>query len=296
VAEQTLRYITRCPVGCEAPLVATTIELPEGVLLRCSACGQLVSQVAESRYRESMAAFDRAGFNQPQGRELARRNQVAKRRLRAISRMLGKAPGVLRVLDVGCSRGHFVAAAVDAGFHAEGVEPAPQIAAAARERGLVVHTGLLEEQHFPDGSFDALTLFEVIEHLREPCALLRECRRVLRPGGIVLLSTGNTASWTVSFMGARWDYFHISTDAGHVSFFHPGSIRKLAENCGFTVVSIETARVRFFERTDVSRALYTAGHIAAELLNPPARWLARGHDMLAYLRRPSAHASPRQSR
>jgi 2-polyprenyl-3-methyl-5-hydroxy-6-metoxy-1,4-benzoquinol methylase len=289
-------YLTRCPVGCDAPLVATAIELPEGALLRCAECGQLVSQVTERRYCETMAAFDRADFNQPEGRELARRNQVANRRLRAIALALGKAPQEVRLLDVGCSRGHFVAAAVGAGFRAEGVEPAPHIAAAARAGGLTIHQGLLEEQRFADESFDALTLFEVVEHLRDPRALLKECHRVLKPGGIVLISTGNAASWTVSFMGRRWDYFHIARDGGHVSFFNPGSMRRLAANCGFAVERIETARARFFEKADASRVLYTAGKIAAELLNLPARWLGRGHDMLAYLRRPPAHASPRHSR
>ena len=73
-------------------------------------------------------------------------------------------------------------------------------------------------------------------------------------------------------------------------------MRRLAENCGFAVERIETARVRFFEKADASRVLYTAGKIAAELLNLPARLLGRGHDMLAYLRRPPAHAAPRHSR
>jgi SAM-dependent methyltransferase len=290
------RYLTRCPVGCDAPLAATAIELPEGPLLRCAQCGQLVSQVTEGRYWETMAAFDRADFNLPVGRELARRNQVAHRRLRAIAEKLGRAPHEVRLLDVGCSRGQFVAAAAGAGFRAEGVEPAAHIAAAAHARGLTIHQGLLEEQRFAAGSFDALTLFEVVEHLKDPRALLTECHRVLKPGGIVLISTGNAASWTVSFMGRRWDYFHIARDGGHVSFFNPGSLRRLAENCGFAVERIETARVRFFEKADASRVLYTAGKVAAELLNLPARLLGRGHDLLAYLRRPPAHAAPRHSR
>jgi 2-polyprenyl-3-methyl-5-hydroxy-6-metoxy-1,4-benzoquinol methylase len=255
-----------------------------------------VSQVTESRYWETMADFDSDSFNEPQGGELARRNEVASRRLRAIARLLGRPAHELRLLDVGCSRGHFVAAAARLGFQAEGVEPAPRIAAAARARGLTVHQGLLEEQRFAGGSFDALTLFEVVEHLKEPRSLLRECHRVLKPGGIVLISTGNAASWTVSFMGARWDYFHISRDGGHVSFFNPGSMRRLAQGCGFEVEAVETARVRLHEKAEVSPVLYAAGKLAAEALNLPARWLGRGHDMLAYLRRPPAQAVPRHSR
>jgi hypothetical protein len=128
------RHIESCPVGCAAPLAATDIVLPEGPLLRCTACGQLLSQASAARYWETMAQFNRADYNQPVGRELARRNDVARRRLRLVAQLLEKNPPELRILDVGCSRGQFVQAAAQLGFDAEGVEPAPHVAAAARAR------------------------------------------------------------------------------------------------------------------------------------------------------------------
>ena len=279
-------YITACPVGCAKLLAATNIVLPEGPLLRCAGCGQLVSQVSTVRYRQTMEQFDRADFNQPGPRELERRFKIARRRLNAIAALLGKQPRGIRLIDVGCSRGHFVEAAARLGFQAEGVEPAPRVAAAARAAGLNVHAGLLEEQRFPEHSFDAVTLFEVVEHLREPRGLLTECRRLLRPGGVLVLSTGNTASWTVAAMGARWDYFHIARDGGHISFFNPASLRRLAAGCGFAVERIETARVKFHEKGEVPAWRHTLAKIGAELLNYPARLSGKGHDLLAYLRRP----------
>lgn len=280
-------YIDTCPVGCAAPLETTGIVLSEGPLRRCPECGQLASQASAERYWESMAQFDAADFNLPQDRELARRSTVARRRLALISALLGRPPRETRVLDVGCSRGQFVRTAADLGFRAEGVEPAPHVAAAARASGLTVHAGLLEEQGFADGTFDALTLFEVVEHLRQPIVLLRECRRVLAPGGILMLSTGNARSWTVSAMGARWDYFHIAKDGGHVSFFNPASIRLLATRSGFETERIETRRVKFHEKGDVPQWRYAVAKAAAEFLNLPACWCGRGHDMLACLRRPA---------
>ncbi|MEQ1773351.1 MAG: class I SAM-dependent methyltransferase [Burkholderiales bacterium] len=281
----TTPYVSACPVGCGAALEPTQLHLPEGSLRRCVSCGQLVSAASESRYWETMASFNAPGFNQPAPREIERRRRIAQRRLKTIGRLLGKSPPEIRLVDIGCSRGQFVDFAARAGFAAEGVEPAPDIAAAARESGLNVRTGLLEEQHYPDTTFDAASLFEVVEHLREPLSLLQECRRLLKPDGILIISTGNAASWTVASMGARWDYFHIEKDGGHISFFNPQSITTLATVCGFTVERIETSRVKFHEKGDVSPVLYTAGKIAAELLNLPARLAGRGHDMLAYLRR-----------
>jgi len=277
------RLIESCPVGCTAPLATTDIVLPEGPLLHCTACGQLLSQASAARYWETMAQFDRTDYNQPVGRELERRNEIARRRLHIVEKLLGKRPQGLRILDVGCSRGQFVQAAARFGFDAEGVEPAPRVAAAARASGLTVHHGLLEEQQFATASFD-----EVIEHLKEPRVLLRECARVLKAGGILVISTGNTKSWTKSVMKSRWDYFQIAKDGRHISFFNPSSRRQLASNCGFVVERIDTARVKFYGKEDSARWLYAAGKVAAELLNLPARMLGKGHDMLAYLRRPCA--------
>ena len=281
----TNAYVTTCPVGCSAPLETTSHLLPEGPLRRCTACGQLLSAVDEPRYSQTMTAFNAPDFNQPPVREMTRRRAVARRRLQTLTRLLGKTPADIRLVDVGCSRGQFVDFATQAGFVAEGVEPAAKIAAAAREAGLNVRTGLLEEQRYTDATFDAAALFEVVEHLREPLPLLQECRRILKPGGMLIISTGNAASWTVGAMGARWDYFHIEKDGGHISFFNPRSIALLAQNAGFRVERIETARVKFHEKGDVTGAVYTLGKLAAELLNVPARLAGRGHDMLAYLRR-----------
>ena len=279
------RYIDSCPVGCGAPLVATDIVLPEGPLLRCPDCGQLVSQAGAARYWETMSQFDRADFNQPAGRELQRRFSVARRRLTTIARLLGKRPAAIRLVDVGCSRGQFVQAAAGLGFEAEGVEPAAHMAAAAQAAGLKVHQGLLEELDFSRDSFDAATLFEVLEHLKAPRIVLNACHRILKPGGILVISTGNAASWTAAAMGARWDYFDMAKDGGHVSFYNPVSIRRLAAECGYTVERIETSRVKFHEKDETPRWLYATGKIAAEMLNLPARFAGKGHDLLAYLRR-----------
>ena len=285
MADAAQPYVDACPVGCTAPLAPTAFTLREGALRRCTECGQLLSRIDETAYWQSMRQFDHQGFNQPAPREAARRFRIARRRLATISALLGPPATALRVLDVGCSRGNFLAAGIKLGFHMEGVEPAASIAAAARAQGLVVHTGLLADVALPAASFDAITLFEVIEHLKAPLPLLRECHRVLKPGGLLVLSTGNTASWTVSAMRERWDYFDIAKDGGHVSFYNPRSIALVGARAGFAPERIETSRVKFHEKGDVARWRYIADKLAAEMLNLPARLAGRGHDMLAFLRR-----------
>ncbi|MGB8437018.1 MAG: class I SAM-dependent methyltransferase [Burkholderiales bacterium] len=171
------------------------------------------------------------------------------------------------------------------GFAPEGVEISPESSDAARRAGFRVHTGLLEEGNYPDAAFDAITLVELLEHLREPRALLAECRRILRPGGIVMATTPNGASWTAAVMGSRWDVFSLQGMGGHVSFFNPGSLRLVAERSGFAVSRIETRQVRLAEKGQLPSALYRAAKILASALDMPSRLAGTGHNLTLYARR-----------
>lgn len=278
------QYIERCPVGCDVSLVRTGIGLPEGPLRRCPACAQLVSSCSEERYWESMQEFDTSTGTLPLPGSEARQRKRSRRRLAIIETKLGMPRQRIRLLDVGCSSGAFLRVAVTDGFQAEGVEPAPQAAQAARDAGLLVHQGRLEDLRLPAASFDAITLFEVIEHLKDPQSLLTECRRLLRGQGLLLIGTGNADSWTARLQGPRWEYFRIDQHGGHVSFFNPVSTRALAGRTGFRVEFIRTRRVSLCDPASVSALGWRVWKAANELLSLPARWAGKGHDMLAVLR------------
>lgn len=279
------RYLNTCPLGCNTPLETTGYVLPEGALLRCTACGQLLSQCSEARYWESMREFNDPQGTLPDARSEARRFRRSRKFLDRIAGLLHKPPSQIRLLDVGCSSGAFLGAAVRLGYAAEGVEPAPQAAATAQAAGLKVRQGLLHEAGYADGQFDAVTLFEVIEHLRQPQELLNECRRILRPGGILLVGTGNAASWSMAAMGAKWEYLSIDRHGGHVSFFTPESLGRLARQAGFSVAAVRTRSVRFCERDGCAGPVYSLAKLAGELVNPLAMLLDKGSDMAVYLRR-----------
>jgi 2-polyprenyl-3-methyl-5-hydroxy-6-metoxy-1,4-benzoquinol methylase len=149
-----------------------------------------------------------------------------------------------------------------------------------------VTRGFLEDIHFPEGAFNIITLFEVLEHLKNPLSLTRECNRILNPGGIVIIRTGNSASWTCRHMKERWEYFHISKHGGHVSFFNPFSIKHLAERSGFKSEKMITYAVRFYEKGDVSYPVYRIAKFFSELLNAPSSLFNKGHELLVYLRKP----------
>lgn len=254
-------------------------------MLRCTECGQLFSQCTEEWYWQLMEEFDDPQGTLPDERSAERRFRRSGKFLERIAALLKQSPADIRLLDVGCSSGAFLGAAVKMCFRAEGVEPAARAAQTAQAAGLKVHQGLLQDAGFADGQFDAITLFEVIEHLKEPLDLLRECRRILRPGGIMLIGTGNAASWSMAAMGAKWEYLSIAKHGGHISFYTPHSTNVLAQRAGFSVAAIRTRGVRFCEKGDCAAPVYSAAKLAGELMNPIAAVLDKGSDMAVYLRR-----------
>jgi SAM-dependent methyltransferase len=95
-----------------------------------------------------------------------------------------------RLLDVGCGYGGFVRLMRDRGWDAAGIDPSPATVAAAAAAGTPVRLGTLDEA---EGSWDAITLFYVLEHLPDPSAALRRLFGLLAPGGTLLLRVPHTA-------------------------------------------------------------------------------------------------------
>ena len=280
-------YIMVCPIGCRSGLEVSEIDLPEGPLRRCTECGQLVTQCGEALYWKSMEEFDDPKGTIPYERSDVKR--LVRRTNKIVSKiesLLGKDRREIHLLDVGCSSGAFISVANDLGVNAEGVEPAAGPARTARDAGLRVHQGFLEEIRLPEGSFDVVTAFEVIEHVKNPTGLVQECHRILRTGGLMVFRTANTDSWTARYMKGRWEYFHMSKHGGHICFYNPTSMDKLAKRSGFIVESIRTYGVRFYEKGEIPFILYRLAKIVSELLNSPSTWFGKGHELLVYLRKP----------
>jgi len=101
----------------------------------------------------------------------------------------------------------------------------------ARGSGIVVF-GSLEEliRSVPETSFDLITLWDVIEHLREPWYDLRSLQRVLKPGGRLLVSTMNTRSLRARIQGPRWENYSNPT---HTFFFNRHSLGSMIARTGF---------------------------------------------------------------
>ncbi|MGH7446217.1 MAG: class I SAM-dependent methyltransferase, partial [Longimicrobiales bacterium] len=115
-----------------------------------------------------------------------------------------------RLLDVGCGNGVFGARMRSLGWDVTCVEPDAHAAARARDVfGLTVYSGTLESTALPSGSFDAIALGHVIEHVPDPVATLAECRRLLKPGGLLVAITPNIRSLGRRVFGRHWLHWDV---------------------------------------------------------------------------------------
>jgi SAM-dependent methyltransferase len=138
-----------------------------------------------------------------------------------------------RLLDVGAGFGFFLAEMKNRGWEAVGVEISPKALDYARNvLGITVHPGPLEKVGFPDNHFDAVTGFYVIEHLSLPKAFLRECYRILKPGGLLLLRYPHTTPIKnlLQFFGMKNRLYDLPA---HLSDFSPKMIQECLEKIGF---------------------------------------------------------------
>jgi SAM-dependent methyltransferase len=143
-----------------------------------------------------------------------------------------------RLLDVGCGRGWYVRIMRDCGWDAVGVEANPESARrGSAEYGVTIHEGTLEDQRFPDGSFDAVCMRHVFEHVGDPAATLREIRRILVPGGWLGLAMPNGHSFANRWFGKHWRGL---TPPWHLHLFNPRALRLVLEHSGFKVLRVRS--------------------------------------------------------
>jgi 2-polyprenyl-3-methyl-5-hydroxy-6-metoxy-1,4-benzoquinol methylase len=144
-----------------------------------------------------------------------------------------------KVLDVGAGYGFFLEALERAGYEAAGLELSAHAVEVARKRTRAeIATGSAEAPFpFPDGTFDAITLLDVIEHLDRYPDTLASCRCALKPGGLLFVITLNSGSLARPLLGKNWS-FHL--DPTHVHMFSAARLRGALKDAGLAPVTLTT--------------------------------------------------------
>ena len=242
-------------------------------LVRCNRCGL---QYLDPRPRADVILEGYSeGSDENFVSQVAGRERTSERCLDVIERHAGRRG---RILDIGTAAGSFLHVARRRGWQVAGCEPNRWLCDWARENyGLSVHPGTLVDM--PDtraAGFDVVTLWDVLEHLADPRATLAECRRLLKPGGILVVNYPDVGSWIARLMGRRW-VFLLSV---HLYYFTPATIERLLDDTGFDPVgrrphfqTLELGYILFRARAYVPWAYPLASRLArllrAERLHVP---------------------------
>jgi len=235
----------------------------------CSRAGRPLRLTKEGRYRLIRCGGCRTEYFRPDGslREGGRANEsvseywedykfqmyaspdvqqdYAARYDRALSLATGRLGEIGSVLDVGCGIGNFLAYAQDRQLQASGMDVDSNAVKHARERGLVAFTPQELDEQMPDSSIDAVTMWDVIEHLYEPRPVVQSLARKVRPGGAMLLETPDAAFPLRALLlalhatsGGRVDLTDPLYYWEHKIYFTLAGLKILLDGAGFDVVAV----------------------------------------------------------
>lgn len=142
-------------------------------------------------------------------------------------------PRNVRVLDIGCGFGESLGYYKARGCDVYGVEADENIRRIAEKFGFNVHVGLFDPSVYEPAFFDYVTMDQVIEHVTDPIATLKGIEKILKPGGIAILSTPNPNGWGARIFGRKWINWHVPY---HLQHFSPKSLEIAAKKAGLVII------------------------------------------------------------
>lgn len=146
-------------------------------------------------------------------------------------------PGKGRLLDVGCGPGVFLEVVAERGWSVEGLEFNTWCVERVRRLGLPVTDAPLDRANLPPAAYQCVTLWTVLEHIVDPRPFLLSIRRLLAPGGVLLVLVPNVDSLAIRVLHEKAVTFYGDS---HVNHFNAATLSRLLESAGFVVADCET--------------------------------------------------------
>jgi len=165
-----------------------------------------------------------------------------------------------RLIDVGCGIGYFLEVAKERGWEVHGTEFTDKAVEICTAKGISMRKGPLDPANYPEGSFDVITSFEVIEHINNPREELSYFNTLLRKGGLVYLTTPNFNSLERLYLKDR---YNVIAYPEHLSYYTPSTLTRVFKGAGFKRKSVQTTGISL-SRFKSSQGKATAKLISAE--------------------------------
>lgn len=239
----------RCPL-CGGSATGAFLKAPDRFhlrreiyeLMRCGGCGCV--WLADPPAPQEMALH----YSDDYHRAIAKAGETAAGvRWRRHRELISEYKRGGAILDIGCSSGAFLGTIKGDGWKLYGIEMERTTADQARlATGAEVFVGDVMDAPFAPESFDAVTCFDVLEHVYEPRAFLSRVLQWLKPGGMFFVMVPNIDSWEARVFGSYWYGLELPR---HTFHFSPRSLRHVMTTVGFSEVRLETPRITYVERS-----------------------------------------------
>lgn len=210
---------------------------------------------------------------------------VIRRTAQAHMHFLRQVPGSGRLVDVGCSTGQFLNLARQAGYAVSGIEFSSDSRSFAKDHfGLEVEPGSIHDTALDRASIDLVTMFDVIEHVRDPLADMAAAFGLLKPGGWFVLSTPNIDGLFPRLsrpLASKLDYWPHPEPPYHLYQYSVRTLTASLEKAGFAIGPVAHRRIPLDYtfgtlatlRRSPKRAAYAAAFAPAALVGP---WIGQG--------------------
>jgi len=205
----------------------------------CTQCGlnaihpKLSLNEMEKYYPTDYVSFPKAVEDEKFSLKRLDRKIGIKRRCKVINQRVEKTG---RILDIGCATGNFLRGMQEFGWDCYGIEPSEYAANYAIKRfNLQVIHGYLTEHLFEENYFDVVSLWDVFEHLPEPKNDLSIIKTILKPGGMLIITTPNVDSWGRKIFKEHWVGWDVPR---HYHVFSPITIEDILNRSSFTTKEI----------------------------------------------------------
>ncbi len=234
-----------CPV-CGSVKRSVTGRIPERTFYMCTECSIEFQQPWVPDSTEYNRDYFFSEYTRQYGRsyleDFEHIKTMGNRRIETISELAGGKNDGKNLLDIGCAYGPFLAAAGAAGFDCQGVEPAEDAAAWVTENlNIPVFSGQLKEfLHQNRNTFDVITLWYVIEHLRNLNEILPGIAAMLKPGGVLAFATPNGSGITAR---TKKQKFIASSPGDHYTIWTPSSAGRILNRLGFGKIKFRASGI-----------------------------------------------------
>lgn len=226
----------KCPV-CGKEDYNTWGKVNQYSILRCKDCGLGVTWPFPSE--EEMAKVNQETYQVEERIHIYLTKQLFfETRYRQYASRIKNFVTTGRLLDIGCNIGLFLKVAREEGFSPTGIEINKRCAYFGREKyNVEIFSDYLENIKFASDSFEVITLFDVLEHIPNLSEFIEEVRRIIKPGGLVLVQSPNLNSLMAKLNKSNWFWL---CPPDHLFHFSPGNLSTLLEDHGFIIMKTNT--------------------------------------------------------